>query len=99
MYKEIEDVLDKFKRKSDDFDENSYERTLYIQDPEDKDADIEYDFEEEIEKAFEKIGIVQYDFCYTGSFDSPGYDLTCMCISYIDLEGKLQTISVKFETI
>lgn len=99
MYEEIENVLNKFRRKDNDFDEDSYESTLYIQDTEDETTDIEYDFEEEIEKAFKKIGITQYDFCYIGGFDSPGYDLICKCISYIDLEGRLQTIPVKFEII
>lgn len=86
---EIGAVLDFFRREDDDR-ENSYYKFLVKN-------DREYNFEEEVEKVFEKFGITQYDFCQVGTFESPGYDLYCMCIAYIDLDGKLKTIPVNFE--
>lgn len=88
---EIGAVLDFFRREDDD-KEDSYYQFL-------EKNDIEYDFKEEIEKVFEKFGITQYDFCQIGAFESPGYDLYCECIAYIDLDGKLKTIPVNFEIL
>ena len=91
MYEKIDEVLEKFKKQGDD----SYEYEIYEQ--ENEETIKEYNLEEEIKKVFEEIGITQYDFCSVGSFDSPGYSLSCMCIAYIDLEGKLQTIPINYE--
>ena len=89
--KEIEKVLDFFRRKEDGYREDSYCEFL------DKEDREEYTFEEEMEKVFKKLGITQYNFCRVGGFESPGYDLNCVYIAYIDLDGKLKVISVNFE--
>lgn len=97
MYKELEDFLDRFRNKENEYNEDSYERTLYIPVEGEDNLDDEVDFYDELEKVMEKIGITQYEMTNCGGFDSPGYDITCYCISYIDLEGRLQTIPVNFE--
>ena len=92
MYKAIDKILEKFKNK-DGSDENSYYE--YIEET----NGLELSFEEELTKIFQEIGIIQYDFCNIGGFVSPGYSITCLCISYIDLEGRLQTIPVNYESL
>lgn len=87
MEKEILDILEKFTDKNTDT-ENVYLREIY---------DESLDFEEEIVKVFQKLGITKYDFCNIGGFESPGYEINCMCISYIDTKGELQTIPVNYE--
>lgn len=86
---EIGAILDFFRREGDDKEDSYYEYLVK--------NDREYDFKEEVEKVFEKFGITQYDFCQVGASEFPGYDLYCMCIAYIDLDGKLKTIPVNFE--
>lgn len=88
--RELDDVLNKF-RDMDIGDQNSYHRTIYTEPRE------ELDFFEEISKVMSDNNVTQYEFTYCGGFDSPGYDIDCYCISYIDLKGRLQTIPVHFE--
>ena len=93
-YKELEEMLDRFKDSSDD---NSYYGEGYNRTIRNDITGEEIEFEEELNKVMKNIGIKQYYFTYCGGFDSPGYDIDCYCISYIDLEGRLQTIPVYFE--
>lgn len=88
MDEKIEKILNKFRREDDSYESNIYEVDLKTR---------EYNLEEEIEKVFKENGITQYDFCMIGGFDSPGYSLNCMCIAYIDLKGRLQTIPINYE--
>lgn len=88
-YKNLEEVLDIFKCK----DEDGYKE--YINDNTTEDEEIY--FGEALDDAMKNMGIKQYDFTYCGGFCSPGYDIKCYCISYIDLEEKLQTIPISFE--
>lgn len=92
MYEKIEKILNKFRR-----EEDSYESDIYEVDLKTRETIRAYNLEEEIEKVFKEIGITQYNFCSVGGFDSPGYSLDCMCIAYIDLEGRLQTIPINYE--
>lgn len=94
IYEILDKVLDRF---AEDKDNDTYHRTLYIPSQEDPECDDEVDFFEEIKKAMDEIGITQWDYINCGGFDSPGYDISCYCISYIDLEGRLQQIPVAFE--
>lgn len=86
IYEELEKMLDKF-RKEDDI----YNR--YITDG----ADGELEFDTEIDKVMKEIGITQWDFTNCGGFNSPGYDIDCYCLAYIDMDNRLQTIPVAFE--
>lgn len=97
MYEKIDKILEKFKRQGHQVYDNSYETDIYEVDLKTREVTKEYNLEEEIEKVFKEIGITQYDFCVVGCFDSPGYSLNCMCIAYIDLEGRLQTIPINYE--
>lgn len=99
MYEKIEEVLNKFKKEGNQLYEDCYDSEIYEyeMDLENNKIRKEYNLEEEIEKVFKKIGITQYNFCYIGGFDSPGYSVNCMCIAYINLEGKLQTIPINYE--
>lgn len=92
MYEKIEELLNKFRKRED-----SYESDIYEIDSKTRKIIREYNLEEEIKKVFEEIGITQYDFCSVGGFDSPGYSIDCICIAYIDLEGRLQTIPINYE--
>ena len=92
MYKEIENILDKFRVENE---ENIYNRSLCVN----KAPYTECYLEDEITKVFEKIGIKQFNFCYVGGFDSPGYSIDCICLSYIDLEGELQIIPINYESL
>lgn len=91
MYEKIEKILNKFEREEESYVPNIYEEDLKTKET------IKYNLEEEMVKIFKNFGITQYDFCYIGGFDSPGYSVDCMCIAYIDLEGKLQTIPINYE--
>lgn len=92
MYKAIDKILEKFKNE-DGSDKDSYYE--YIEEA----NGLELSFEEELTKIFQEIGIIQYNFCNIGGFVSPGYSITCLCVSYIDLEGRLQTIPVNYESL
>ena len=88
-------MLDRFKDSSDDnsyYGGEGYNRTIR-----NDTTGEEIEFEEELDKVMKNIGIKQYYFSYCGGFDSPGYDIDCYCISYIDLERRLQTIPIYFE--
>ena len=95
-YEPLEEMLERFRNKESD-NEDSYERTLYISNPENPYEDIEYDFDEELEKAMKKVGITNWTMQECGGFDSPGYDISCYCLAYIDLNGELITIPIVFE--
>lgn len=41
---------------------------------------------------------VQCDYFHAGGFDSPGYDIACYVIAFIDENGKLQGRSVEIES-
>lgn len=99
MNEEIEKVLNKFKKEGKQLYEDCYDSEIYEYeiDLENNKIRKEYNLEEEIEKVFKKFGVTQYNFCSIGSFDSPGYSLYCMCIAYIDLKGRLQTIPINYE--
>ena len=95
-YEPLEEMLERFRNRNSD-NEDSYERTLYVPNPENPEEDIEYDFEEELAKAMKKVGIENWHMQECGGFDSPGYDISCYCLAYIDLCGKLITIPIAFE--
>ena len=95
-YEQLEEMLERFRNKDSDT-EDSYERTLYVPNPENPEEDIEYDFNEELAKAMKKVGIENWHMQECGGFDSPGYDISCYCLAYIDLCGKLITIPIAFE--
>lgn len=91
MEKEILDILEKFK----DTDNCYGSKDVYLEYI--KIGEEEVSFEEEILKTFKKLNITEYDFCWIGGFESCGYTIRCSCISYINKEGKLITIPVKYE--
>ena len=55
----------------------------------------EESFEDELYKILEEKSI-QYEYTYIGGFDSPGYELSCYCLSIVE-DGKLYTFPIKFE--
>lgn len=89
--KKIEELLEKFKNKENSNEDSYYE---YIEELD----DLELSFEEELIKIFKEIGITQYNICNIGGFHSCGYDLKCLSVSYIDLDGKLKVIPVNYES-
>lgn len=39
----------------------------------------------------------QCTYCYCGGFDSPGYDVDCYAIAFIDIDGKLNIMAYEEE--
>lgn len=58
---------------------------------------IELDFEEELAKLMKEENIEQWELVNCGGFDSPGYDISCYCLSWIDKDNKLCTQDIQFE--
>lgn len=73
--------------------ENSY--LCYFFEDEDE---VELDFFEEIGKLMKEFHCT-YEITSCGGFDSPGYDIDCYCLSYIDLKGQLQTLPIAIESL
>ena len=88
IYEKLEEMLERFRK-----DEDNYSRYRF------GGADGEIEFDEELDKVMKEIGITQWDFTGCGGFNSPGYDIDCYCLAYVDLEGRLQTIPVAFEIV
>lgn len=89
---DLEDFLDRF-RNENGSDMDSYNETLYEKDENGK--TIEIDFWEELDKIMKANGI-SYETQNCGGFSSPGYDITCYCIAFIN-NGKIVTTPVAFE--
>lgn len=65
------------------------------------DALGEIDSSEQIQEIVESVQErfeVQCDYFHAGGFDSPGYDVECYVIAYLDGNGKLQGRSVEIES-
>ena len=92
MKEKVEQFLKEWEKKDDNYQlEDSYLSCKYI---EEKNEEIE--FETELDKLFENNNFINYKFTYIGGFDSPGYDLSCYCLSIIE-NGELYTFPIKFE--
>lgn len=89
---DLEEFLDRF-RNENGSDMDSYNATLYEKDAEGK--NVEVDFWDELDKIMEANNI-EYTTQHCGGFDSPGYDISCYCIAFIN-NGKLVTTPVAFE--
>lgn len=85
MDKEIQDLLEKFTNYNSSNDDS------YLWDIDN------LDFSDELDRVMKEIGITQYTLTSIGGFDSPGYDISCYCLAYIDMNNKLQTIPINFE--
>ena len=92
MKEKIEQFLKEWKREDDNYQlEDSYLNCKYIEE-----TNEEIEFETELDKLFKNNNFINYSFTYVGGFDSPGYDLSCYCLSIVE-NGELYTFPIKFE--
>ncbi len=95
MKEKIEQFLKEWERQDDNYQlEDSYLNCKYIEETNEEVEEIE--FETELNKLFKNNDFTNYTLTYIGGFDSPGYDLSCYCLSIIEDE-KLYTFPIKFE--